>query len=132
MNNVIAFLRRIVRPGEEQLFHYCGYVGVKDASMLPLSSEGGGDENQHLLDDEIHVHGGITFDGRMNRFEDIIPLTDIPHDWYTYHIYGFDLFHHADIESDMSTNIEYAVLETIRMKVQIAALVDKMSPSTGE
>lgn len=132
MNNVIAFLRRIVRPGEEQLFHYCGYVGVKDASMLPLSSEGGGDENQHLLDDEIHVHGGITFDGRMSIFEDIIPLTDVPKNWFTYHIYGFDMFHHDDIESGLSTNIEYAILETLSMKVQIEALIDKISPSTGK
>ena len=132
MNNVIAFLRRIVRSREEQLFHYCGYVGVKDASMLPLSSEGGGDENQHLLDDEIHVHGGITFDGRMNRFEDIIPLTDIPQDWFTYHIYGFDLFNYDDIESGLSTNIEYAILETLNMRVQIKALIDKMLPSTGK
>lgn len=132
MNNVIAFLRRIVRPGEEPLFHYCGYVGVKDASILPLSSEGGGDRNQHLLDDEIHVHGGITFDGRINRLEEIIPLTDIPQDWFTYHIYGFDLFHHTDIESGLSTNIEYAILETLNMRVQIKALIDKMSSSTGE
>lgn len=125
MNNVIAFLRIVGVFG----YHYCGYVGIKENDKVPRSLQGGG--TGYTLDDEISVHGGITFDGHFNQENSIIPITNIPEDWYTYHCYGFDLNHYNDICSGINMDFEYAKKEVIRMKEQMEALLDRISPSTG-
>lgn len=130
MNKVIAFLRLINFDNNHRW--YCGYVGVKDDSMLPKSFQGSIDmldDYPNSLDAKISVHGGITFDGTLDINTPIIPLTDIPADWYTYHYYGFDVNHYDD--KLIATNFEYAKSEALNMKEQMEELIAAVSPSTG-
>lgn len=112
--------------------HYCGYVGVKDNSMLPKSYQATTFEElesnpaMEHLDDYIRVHGGITFNGVFPQETSIIPLTDIPEDWHTYHIYGFDLNHYDDNETGISTNFDYAKNEALSMKQQMEELIQSL------
>lgn len=131
MNKVIAFLRLVTLDGNNRW--YCGYVGVKDNSMLPKSIQGNidmFDDYPNSLDAKISVHGGITFDGTWHENISIIPLTDIPADWHTYHCYGFDLNHYND--EDIAMDFEYAKQEALSMKKQIEELIGTSSSSTGE
>lgn len=130
MNNVIAFLRLVGFDNKNQW--YCGYVGVKDDSKIPHSIQGDLtmlDNYPNSLDAKISVHGGITFDDTWNETTPIIPLTDIPIDWYKYHCYGFD-FNHCDDES-IAMNFEYAKDEALAMKRQMEELIANGCPSTG-
>lgn len=130
MNNVIAFLRIVGYDDKHQW--YCGYVGVKDNSILPKSIQGSIDmldDYPNSLDSKISVHGGITFDGTWEMNTPIIPLTDIPADWHTYHYYGFDV-NHCDDEP-IATDFEYAKQEALNMKKQMEELIATISPSTG-
>lgn len=129
MNNVIAFLR-ICRIYNREW--YCGYVGVKNNSMIPKSIQDtcDFDNYQNSLDANISVHGGITFDGTWDENTPIIPLTDIPADWYKYHCYGFDLNHFMD-DYDICMNFEYAKNEALNMKKQMEELIANSCPSTG-
>ena len=127
---IIAFLRHIRNYDKN---HYCGYIGVKDSSMLPKSSAAllafediENNLEYNYLDDNIKVHGGITFDGVLSKDTPIIPLTDIPNDWHTYHIYGFDLNHYNDNEKGISTNFDYAKNETLSMKQQMEELIQSL------
>ena len=126
---IIAFLRHIKTQG---MNHYCGYVGVKDSSMLPRSFQAStfeeidNDPEYDCLDNNIRVHGGITFDGVFPKETPIIPLTDIPKDWNTYHIYGFDLNHWNDNETGISTNFDYAKNEALSMKKQMEELIQSL------
>ena len=112
--------------------HYCGYVGVKDNSILPKSYQATTFEElednpaMECLDDYIRVHGGITYDGVISKETPIIPLTDIPEDWYTYHIYGFDLNHINDEENGISTNFDYAKEQALSMKKQMEELIQHL------
>ena len=112
--------------------HYCGYVGVKDSSMLPRSFDAStfedieNDPEYDYLDNSIQIHGGITFDGVFPQETPIIPLTDIPEDWYTYHIYGFDLNHINDEENGISTNFDYAKEQALSMKKQMEELIQHL------
>lgn len=130
MNKVIAFLRLVTLTND--ICWYCGYVGVKDNSMLPKSIQASIkmlDNYSNSLDAKIFVHGGITFDGTWKMDTPIIPISDIPIDWYTYHYYGFDLNHCND--EIIATNFEYAKQEVINMKKQMEELIAELSPSTG-
>lgn len=128
-----AFIRKIRHLFDDD-FHYCGYVGLLvDNVLLPcrntlddLFSE------DKYLDDEISIHGGITYNGKFNQGYEIIPLTAIPENWYDYFCYGFDLNHHLDKESNISTNFEYAKKECLNLQKQIEELLDKYLPSTGD
>ena len=131
MNKVIAFLRLVTLNNEN--YWYCGYVGVKDNSMLPKSVQADVDMLDcypDSLDGKISVHGGITFDGTWEIDTPIIPISDIPADWHTYHYYGFDL-NHCDDES-IATNFEYAKQEVLNMKKQMEELIAELSFSTGD
>lgn len=130
MNNVIAFLRLVSFDNKNQW--YCGYVGVKDDSKIPHSIQADlnmMDNYSDSLDAQISVHGGITFDGTWNETIPIIPITDIPKDWYNYHCYGFDCNHYNDKE--IATDFEYAKKEVLNMKEQMERLIEHISPSTG-
>lgn len=131
MNKVIAFLR-LVNFDYDKCW-YCGYVGVKDNSMLPKSCQSSIkvlDDYSNSLDAKISVHGGITFDGTWEMDTPIIPISDIPIDWYTYHYYGFDLNHCND--KPIAMNFEYAKQEVLSMKKQMEELIAELSPSTGD
>lgn len=131
MNKVIAFLRLITLDNDN--CWYCGYVGVKNNSMLPKSIQANInmlDDYSNSLDVKISVHGGITFDGTWRMNTPIIPISDIPADWHTYHYYGFDLNHYDD--KPIATNFEYAKQEVLNMKKQMEELIAHLSPSTGD
>lgn len=126
MNKVIAFLRLVGFDDKNQW--YCGYVGVKDDSKIPHSIQGDLnmlDDYPNSLDSKISVHGGITFDGTWDMDTPIIPISDIPIDWYTYHYYGFDLNHLGD--EPIATNFEYAKQEVLSMKIQMEELIAELS-----
>lgn len=132
MNNVIAYLRVCTLSDRKW---YCGYVGVKDASMIPESVQGNiamVDSFDKALDDYISVHGGITFDGDFEENTSIIPITDIPVDWYKYHAYGFDLAHCDDERNGICMNFDYAKEQALSMKEQMERLIEQLSLSTGD
>lgn len=131
MNNVIGFLRLVGYDDKHQW--YCGYVGVEDGSKIPHSIQGDldmFDDYDNSLDAQISVHGGITFDGKWEENTSIIPITDIPKNWYKYHCYGFD-FNHCEDEP-IAMNFEYAKQEVLNMKEQMEKLIEHMSLSTGD
>ena len=131
MNNIIAFLRLVGYDDKRQW--YCGYIGVEDDSKIPHSIQGDldvFDDYDNSLDAQISVHGGITFDGKWEENTTIIPITDIPKNWYKYHCYGFDL-HHCDDEP-IAMDFEYAKQEVLSMKEQMEKLIEHMSSSTGD
>ena len=130
MNNVIAFLK--LCTFNDKNTWYCGYVGVKDDSKIPHSIQGDLsmlDDYPNSLDAKISVHGGITFDGTWKETTLIIPLTDIPVDWYKYHCYGFDFNHYAD--ESIAMDFEYAKSEALSMKRQMEELIANSCSSTG-
>lgn len=130
MNKVIAFLRLVMLYNDN--CWYCGYVCVKDDSMLPHSIQDDIDmldDYSNSLDAKISVHGGITFDGTWRMDIPIIPMSDILIDWYTYHYYGFDLNHCND--KPIAMNFEYAKQEVLNMKKQMEELIAEFSSSTG-
>ena len=131
MNNVIGFLRLVGYDYKHQW--YCGYVGIEDDSKIPHSIQGDlsiFDDYDNSLDAQISVHGGITFDGKWKENTPIIPITDIPKNWYKYHCYGFD-FNHCNDES-IAMDFEYAKQEVLSMKEQMEKLIEHMYPSTGD
>lgn len=130
-NKVIAFLRCVNTPYNN---YFCGYVGVKDNSMLPKCFQNSGLEEtvngEILLDDLIHVHKGIRYAGTFNCYNPVIPITDIPSDYYKYYYYGFDLSHAGDEE--ICNDYQYAKAEVLSMKEQMEKLIDRLCPSTGD
>jgi len=101
---------------------YNGYVGF--SSILPNTCQGGADyELEETLDNMIEVHGGITYDGKVSEFTEIIPLTDIPKYWYKYRIIGFDCQHCYDTQDNCTK--EYAKKETLSLLRQIREIINK-------
>jgi len=101
---------------------YNGYVGFE--GTLPQSRQGGADyEDDNALDNQITVHGGITFDGKFSKKSGLIPLTNIPEDWYKYRIVGFDCAHWNDTEENCS--FEFTKEETLSLLKQIKELINK-------
>ena len=89
---------------------YNGYVGIIGGDNLSL-------------DNRVVVHGGITFDGQFGGAEEIIPITEIPADWWKYRIVGFDCAHFGDTEE--TCPFEFVREETMRLKKQIERLIKK-------
>ena len=126
MTQVIAFLRRIATRDitGTTYTYYCGYVGVKDASSLPnsyMNDIAVWDDYDNSLNAKISVHGGITYDNTFRKNISIIPLTDIPADWYKYRCIGFDM-NHLDDEL-IRNNYDFAKTETMKLKEQIEKLL---------
>ena len=72
MNKVIAFLRLVGFDNNHRW--YCGYVGVKDDSMLPKSIQGSIDmldDYSNSLDAKISVHGGV---GEAEAYSAVIAI----------------------------------------------------------
>lgn len=138
MPKTVVFLRCIVR--NDLIHHYCGYIGISNENVLIINNELEktiDNENKEWLmydaiADKISVHGGITFTGTFSKKTSIIPISNMPNDWYKYHYYGFDLDHYGDDASGISTNFEYAVKETLRMKKQLEEFIAQYVPSTGD
>lgn len=79
---------------------YNGYVGIIDRELTPTPHpELFGAYISHS-GKEIYVHGGITYDSCMADFEiphdGIIPLTEMPNEWWQYQVVGFDCGHWGD------------------------------------
>ena len=101
---------------------YNGYVGIIDGDNVPLSYQGWNSNHNRLpLDDMVFVHGGITFDGKFCDAEDIIPLTEIPADWWKYRIVGFGCAHWKDTEENCP--FEFVKEEALRLRKQIEQLI---------
>lgn len=138
MQKIVCFVRCIHR--DDRIHHYCGYVGISnnDASVINnelLKTMNEEDKEQLLYDaiaSKLNVHGDVTFSSCLTRRTPIIPISDIPNNWYEYHYYGFDLNHLDDDVNGVSTDFEYAVRETLNMQKQLEQLIAKYVPSTGD
>lgn len=100
---------------------YNGYVGIINGDSVPLSEIGGCEDYDNSLDNMVVVHGGITFDGKFGGAEEIIPLTEIPADWWKYRIVGFDCAHLGDTEENCP--YEFVRDETTSLQKQIEQLI---------
>jgi hypothetical protein len=127
---VIAFL--MMNPFHHKLYkgdydgggEYNGYVAFD--GNLPLSYQGGKVwDDDDVLDNMVHVHGGITFDSLMTSIEDypIIPLTSIPDPktLKSYRVIGFDTLHCDDTREKWT--MEATKKETLNLKAQIEKLL---------
>lgn len=125
----IAFIRPIRYSNNADTHHYCGYVGVKNNSLLPkayMDSSYDSESDEKCLDSIIDVHGGITFAGQFSDKKiSIIPITAIPIDYLDYYYYGFDLNHSNDNETGKSVDFNYALQQTKLLKKQIDDLIKK-------
>ena len=138
MQKTVCFLRCIYR--NDSIHHYCGYVGISNNDVSVINNEllktmNDEDKEWFMYDaiaDKLNVHGDVTFSSSFPKNTSIIPISDIPNNWHEYHYYGFDLNHFDDDVSGISTNIEYAIKETLSMQKQIGELIAQCVPSTGD
>lgn len=125
---LIAFLART--PFYQQVMEgrmpgglYNGYIATnKD---IPLSHQGGAEwEAINVLDNLVHVHGGITYDSPLYKDNRIpmVPLTAIPEPEILddLRVIGFDTCHYGDIKEDW--DFEAVKAETLRLLEQIKNL----------
>lgn len=101
---------------------YNGYVGIIGGDSVPLSCQGkrNYEDYDNSLDSKVDVHGGITFDGNFDETDSIIPITEIPADWWKYRIIGFDCANFGDTEENCP--FEFVREETLRLLKQIDKL----------
>lgn len=138
MQKTICFVRCICR--NDSIHHYCGYVGISNDDVSIINNEllktMDDETKEWLLYDAIatklSVHGGITFHGKFNKNYSIIPIGNIPYNWYDYTYYGFDLNHFGDDINGISTNFDCAVQETLGIQKQLEELIVQYAPSTGD
>lgn len=102
---------------------YNGYVGIIDDAGVPLSRQGGCEDYETSLDNLVSVHGGITFDGKFDKGEEIIPLTETPADWWKYRIVGFDCASFGDTEENCP--FEFVKQEALSLQRQIEEIINK-------
>lgn len=98
---------------------YNGYVGIIEDTTNVV------DYTDHRLFDTdyyINVHGGVTFDGTLQPDTFILPLTDIPENWYNYRVVGFDCNHSFDKNKERP--LDYVKEQTISMMNQIEKHLD--------
>lgn len=97
---------------------YNGYVGFSKEIFNPI---------ENLAEEEcFDVHGGISFDGNFGPEKEIIPLSEIPFEWWNkekYRIIGFNCAHGYDTESDWPFG--EVKEETERLMSQVKALIDE-------
>ena len=124
---VVAFLMKSPfykeRGVNMQCGNYNGYVAFKEE--LPLSYQGEWNyntETEEHLDDIVDVHGGITYDIKgFGEATPIIPITEIPEDFCSYRVIGFDCAHSGDTSEIWS--FEATKKETLNLKKQIETLI---------
>jgi hypothetical protein len=102
---------------------YNGYVGIIEGAGVPLSRQGGCEDYETSLDNLVSVHGGITFDGKFDKGEEIIPLTETPADWWKYRIVGFDCANFGDTEDNCP--FEFAKQEALNLQRQMEEIINK-------
>lgn len=98
---------------------YNGYVGIIEDTTNVV------DYTDHRLFDTdyyINVHGGVTFDGTLKPDTFILPLTDIPENWYNYRVVGFDCNHSFDKNKERP--LDYVKEQTMSMMNQIEKHLD--------
>lgn len=137
MNDIIGFLIKRYYSDNTTEYYYNGFVGVRNDSLLPPTKKYLQYRNDNFigntLDSFISVHNGITIDVKIVPWNvSIIPVTDIPKDWWRYHLYGFSLNTNKDKELNINNNYEYAVKEVYHLRNQIEKLLNNNSFSTGE
>lgn len=98
---------------------YNGYVGIIEDTTNVYDYT---DNRFFDTDYHINVHGGVTFDGTLKPDTFILPLTDIPDNWYNYRIVGFDCNHYGDEEKEWT--LDYVKEQTISMMQQIEKHLD--------
>ena len=100
-----AFLRESPRYGKKYSRNspcgrYNGYVGIIDRGLTPTAHEGLFGDYIAASGKIISVHGHITYDSNASDFkiphDGIIPLTEIPNEWWQYQVVGFDCGHWGD------------------------------------
>lgn len=99
--------------------HYNGYVGFK--ADLPKTWAGSEGIKSNVLDKMISIHGGITCDSVLLPTATIIPVTEIPEDYLSYRIIGFDTEHRYDTSDEWT--FEKTKSETLRLYEQIKEII---------
>ncbi len=100
--------------------HYNGYVWF--SADLPDSWQSlASFDREDVLDNMVDVHGGITFDSHFLEKTSIIPLTEIPVDFYKYRTIGFDCVHAYDTEEEWT--FEATRVETLNLYNQIKEII---------
>ena len=98
---------------------YNGYVGIiEDTTNIPSYT----DSRIFDTDYYIKVHGGVTFDGTLKSDTFILPLTDVPENWFDYRVIGFDCNHSGDKNKEWS--LDYVKEQTMSMMHQIEKHLD--------
>lgn len=101
---------------------YNGYVAFSEE--LPPSWQGSFSfDRDDVLDRIINVHGGITYDSKVDITYPMIPLTAMPspEELKTFRCIGFDTLHSGDTR-DMWT-LEKVKEETLSLMQQIEKLI---------
>lgn len=98
---------------------YNGYVGIIEDTTNVVDYT---DSRLFNTDYYINVHGGVTFDGTLQPDTFILPLTDIPENWYNYRVVGFDCNHSCDKNKERP--LDYVKEQTMSMMNQIEKHLD--------
>lgn len=140
MQNTICFLR-VMHNCDRPIHHYCGYIGISNDNVSIINNKLlkaiNDDEVKKLLEYDAITNKFLSiemllFYGKFDKHNPIIPISNIPDNWYEYTYYGFDLNHYNDNKSDISTNFEYAVKETLNIQKLLEELIAQYVPSTGD
>ena len=99
--------------------HYNGYVGFKED--LPETWVGSEGIKSDVLDKMIDIHGGITCDSVLLPTATLIPVTEVPEDYLSYRIIGFDTEHRFDTEEKWT--FEATKNETLSLYKQIKEII---------
>ena len=107
---------------EENGFHcglYNGYVGFK--ADLPRATCSGMKIEGKPLNDMVDIHFGLSCDSKLLDTACIIPLTDIPKDYLSYRVVGFDCMHAWD--DKYNCDINFVKEQTMSLYEQICELI---------
>jgi len=99
---------------------YNGYVGFK--ANLPKTWQSGEPIEADVLDKMVNVHGGITCDSKLLATTAIIPLTEIPKNYLSYRIIGFDCCHAWDTEENCP--ISFVKEQTMSLLGQVIEIIN--------
>lgn len=106
---------------------YNGYVGIVDKEHTPTWHPKAFGSYVSVSGKIISVHGGITYDSSMGDFEiphdGIIPLTEMPNEWWQYQVVGFDCNHWGDTPEKWP--FEEVKKETLHLQRQIEDIAGK-------
>ena len=105
---------------------YNGYVGIVDKEHTPTWHPELFGDYISASGKAISVHGGITYDSSRADFhfphDGIIPLTEMPDEWWQYQVLGFDCNHCDDTPEKWP--FEEVKKETLDLQRQIEGIID--------